>query len=1137
MRFLRYIVIGVNAFAALAVLAIGAGAWLLSSEAGSAWLVKFAAGRVAALSIGSSSGTLAGELRLGQIELRLDNDDVDIAEFRFELNLGQLLARAVVLDGVRLGAVRVTHRNGGEAQSGEALDLPVAIVVRDAQLASLQLVIGDDERRFERTQFSGTLIGSILEIEHLETAIEGVDVSGSGQIELAEALSLDLDFVWAGEFGAESWAGRGAARGRLPQLAVEHELSLPFRMSASGSVDLDAGPGIDVEASWTTDLAWPGFELAASPSGRVELSGRPDSLQYSGEGELRLRDLSFAFTANGTLAGTDVLVDALTLNNDGAALTAAGSFAIDTLEWDLAVDGRDLDPSLFLVDWPGRLAASGNVRGGIEPELRLEFEGFEIEGRLRGYPVTASAAASYTAPGVWRFEQVELFSGEDLVTLSGTLAETMDLRLQAQMAQPGLLLPGLSGRLQADLRVAGPLAAPSARGEIDATALHYRGFLIAVLSAMGGVDLYAGGIVDVDIQGSGIQASNLNADTLTASAKGTLQQHELSFALTAPDWRMALAGSGALDAAIWQGEVDSWVVDQAALGEWRLRAPADLQFGASVVELSEICIARDNAELCAALTWNGTASEQLAIEARAFDLQMLTPFLPEALTAQGVYDLNAQFTELSRDPQGSITIDGGPTQLRYAASNTEVMTTYIDSVAVSATLTGRSLALQLALDGRDTGRVSLDATLDDIRDRDSAVAGELDVLWSDLEVLSLLSPDVGAVSGAVGVVLEFAGSVNEPQVQGRAEWNGGTIDLPVWGVAVDRIEALATSVDGSRLEFDASGWVEDAELTLRGAALLDASQGWPTQLTLTGESVPIVQLPDAEVYVSPDLDIDIELPKISVAGTVLVPRARLALDELPEQAVRPSSDAVVHGIEQAEAARPLNVTADIRMVLGDDVSYTGSNLNTTLGGDIRVQYTSGRSADASGSLTIAGSYDAYGQSLALDRGELIFTGPLDDPGLDVRAVRTVGSTTVGVQLSGTLKAPETRMFSDPAMSEADALAYLLLGRPLAGSGDEESATVQSAALSMGLQQALPVVQRIGETLGFDEFAIGTDDVAPGALMAGKYLSPKVYIRYSYGLFNRIGGLLLRFRINDYLSIETRSGEQKSMDVLYTIEKN
>ena len=60
---------------------------------------------------------------------------------------------------------------------------------------------------------------------------------------------------------------------------------------------------------------------------------------------------------------------------------------------------------------------------------------------------------------------------------------------------------------------------------------------------------------------------------------------------------------------------------------------------------------------------------------------------------------------------------------------------------------------------------------------------------------------------------------------------------------------------------------------------------------------------------------------------------------------------------------------------------------------------------------------------------------------------------------------------------------------------------------------------------------------PGALMAGKYLSPKVYIRYSYGLFNRIGGLLLRFKVSDKVSIETRSGDQESMDVIYNIEKD
>jgi translocation and assembly module TamB len=101
---------------------------------------------------------------------------------------------------------------------------------------------------------------------------------------------------------------------------------------------------------------------------------------------------------------------------------------------------------------------------------------------------------------------------------------------------------------------------------------------------------------------------------------------------------------------------------------------------------------------------------------------------------------------------------------------------------------------------------------------------------------------------------------------------------------------------------------------------------------------------------------------------------------------------------------------------------------------------------------------------------------------------------------------------------------------------EQGSTLQAAALSLGLRQALPAVQRLGTSLGLDELTVQSTASDAGAVMAGKYLSPRVYIRYSYGLFNRIGGLLLRFRVNERLSLETRSGDQKSMDLLYTVEK-
>jgi translocation and assembly module TamB len=419
------------------------------------------------------------------------------------------------------------------------------------------------------------------------------------------------------------------------------------------------------------------------------------------------------------------------------------------------------------------------------------------------------------------------------------------------------------------------------------------------------------------------------------------------------------------------------------------------------------------------------------------------------------------------------------------------------------------------------------------------------VRWPDLAFLALLSPDLGAVGGSLAVDLGVGGTVKEPTVEGSGAWNQGRLSVPGWGLIVEQIEATATSRDGRALQFDATGKVGDGTLTLTGSTALDPAAGWPTQLKLRGESVEAVQLTDAEIFVSPDLDVRVQLPDVRVTGTVRVPHANVKLSELPAQALVPSPDTVVHGAQVTSQARPLRLQTDVLLTLGDDVRYSGLNLATKVTGQLRMNQDADRSATATGTLTLAGTYNAYGQTLELERGQLAFSGPLDDPGLDVRAVRAIEGTgvgleqtRVGVELTGTMKAPRTRVFSTPAMSEADALSYLLLGRPVSGTGSgDETTALQTAAISMGLQQALPAVQRIGQTIGLDELSVQTTDTDAGALMAGKNLSPRLYVRYSYGLFNKIGGLLVRFKMNDRFSLETRSGDQKSMDLLYTVEKD
>jgi translocation and assembly module TamB len=270
---------------------------------------------------------------------------------------------------------------------------------------------------------------------------------------------------------------------------------------------------------------------------------------------------------------------------------------------------------------------------------------------------------------------------------------------------------------------------------------------------------------------------------------------------------------------------------------------------------------------------------------------------------------------------------------------------------------------------------------------------------------------------------------------------------------------------------------------------------------------------------------------------VTVPEALISIAELPEQAVRPSNDAIVHGDLARESGSPLLIDADIDLRLGEEVRYEGSGLFADLDGGLRLRYSTQTSANAAGTLSVTGRYEAFGQELSLERGELIFTGAIENPTLDIRAVRDVDEIRVGIDLTGTLQAPVSRMFSEPPMAEADALSYLLFGRPLAAPEGGDSDQLRNAALALGLRQAVPAIQRIGDTLGLDEFAIESTSVDAGELMAGKYLSPKLYVRYSYGLFNRIGGLLLQYQLNERFSIETRSGDQKSMDVLYTIERD
>ena len=311
-------------------------------------------------------------------------------------------------------------------------------------------------------------------------------------------------------------------------------------------------------------------------------------------------------------------------------------------------------------------------------------------------------------------------------------------------------------------------------------------------------------------------------------------------------------------------------------------------------------------------------------------------------------------------------------------------------------------------------------------------------------------------------------------------------------------------------------------------------------LTVTGMAAELVNWPEYHLWASPDLELVGDVEGWRIGGQLTVPKADIALREAPVGAVTISPDVVVLG-EDESVARATPVTGETRLVLGDRVRFKALGLDTRLTGDVLLRMINDRPLSAEGHVSLVdGTFAARGQKLQIEQGDLTFTGPIDDPLVDVKAERVIetfdSTVTAGIHLRGRAQNLTTSVYSIPAMSDADALSYLVIGRPLSQATESDGGQLSGAAFALGLRQAARITDQIGQSIGLDELSLAGDGGDTTALVAGKQINSRLYARYAYGVFSRLGTLILRYKMSHSLALEAGAGEIQSLDVLYSIEK-
>lgn len=95
-----------------------------------------------------------------------------------------------------------------------------------------------------------------------------------------------------------------------------------------------------------------------------------------------------------------------------------------------------------------------------------------------------------------------------------------------------------------------------------------------------------------------------------------------------------------------------------------------------------------------------------------------------------------------------------------------------------------------------------------------------------------------------------------------------------------------------------------------------------------------------------------------------------------------------------------------------------------------------------------------------------------------------------------------------------------------------------AASALTLKGGNTIAEQISETFNIDELGVaGGDTATDTSLYIGKYLSPRLYVKYGVGLLEPTHTFFMRYRLNSAWSVETQTAtEHNGGDIIYTMER-
>ncbi|GFO72039.1 translocation and assembly module TamB [Bathymodiolus japonicus methanotrophic gill symbiont] len=1124
---------------------------LVSNRPFNSWLLMQLIEQVPGLSIERVDGLVLDELRLSGVSYQADEVTVHARGISYQFKWLDLLATRIRFKTFQASDVNIEiHALDAQDSESGSMDfiMPLALQIDDFSLQKLSIQQQNSSYLIDQLSLALNYQGKQIKLSQFSLHSDMGKLDGKAELQLTAQFPFKAEIAVARIFPEiADVKAQVSLYGDSQKIYLNAQLLAPNKAQAEGWIDLSAvPPQFDLQLSWAA-LQWPlqGEKQYASENARLTVQGSVEQYYVTLNSSMSAQDLaSGQLFIEGQGDAEQFTFDTLTLKSPNGEVHSKGRISwVADISSEIQLRGNKIQLGSLQPDYPAELSLDAQLSGQLfnRPDFQIKID--NVFGNLMDKELQGKAAIHYSAEQA-RIEHLEISVGDNFVDIHGQMGADNSLAFNLEANNLHQLDADLAGSIFAQGTLRGSIEQPLVKFKIKSTGLSFQDQQIGSLQSSGILDVAGKGQLELQLIAQEMIFNGQKVDQVKLQSTGQSSQHELRAELHKETLRLELAMQGAWMplAKQWQGEIRNMQVQSESAGVWQIIRASPIEVvqddQQSLQLATDFCLAQKNSTgLFCINVQSESAGHALAGTIKQLPLAVFADWIPSTIKVNSL--LHSEFfLSLEENVQGNVQLTLDPGVMVVQDEELGVQRLDFKGAHVDAWLLADSMQSNLSLLINDANYVKGQVGIHGLQRPESAqINSLLNVHLEQIGFISAFADSVSHVAGNINGELHIQGLLQSPDLNNSwLKLQQGSLTVVDAGLTVSDISLELTHAQTGQVFVRGEARIKGQSLLLNGQVDDYSNDKMQFKLAIKGEDLPLLQLPEMQAWLSPNLQISGNKHGANVQGDIRVPKAMMVFQTLPEGAVQISPDEVIISDAQVQV-KPSGypVDTDVLIKLGDEVAIEGFGLKARLEGSLRALQKKNHLKLFNELNFREGTYVAYGQDLKIDKGQFLFVGDIENPGISILASRKAtdwdDKTVAYLSLTGTLKKPVTRIYTEPALNDSEALAYLLTGAPL-GNGDSSSAgLIAKAALSLGRDY----VDAVMGTVGVDEFDIKSSNLGQNSMIVGKRITPRLYARYIMDILTTQMQFAVEYKLTENISIETRAGSTHSSDIKYNIE--